>query len=118
MPRVRAASSRRTRTYPYNYQYSPFPVFLRGLPAPHGTQVSDNNRRLAGALFLQIEGNGSIFNDEEATLLSGVDVAMLLAAVIAAELAQDDGEYQGYMVRIADEHGSDAGLTAVEDTSR
>ena len=55
-------------------------------------------------------------------VLSGLDAAMLQAAVIAAELAQDDDEYQGYMVRVADEHGSETGtvpvVTAVEDTSR
>ncbi|MEA2882888.1 MAG: hypothetical protein QOH32_2144, partial [Bradyrhizobium sp.] len=45
--------------------------------------------------FFNVEGNGSSFNDEEGTVLSGPDVAMLQAAVIAAELAQDDDEYEG-----------------------
>jgi hypothetical protein len=39
--------------------------------------------------FFNVEGDGSIFNDEEGTVLSGLDVAMLQAAVIAAELAQN-----------------------------
>jgi hypothetical protein len=72
--------------------------------------------------FFNVEGNGSIFIDEEGTVLSGLDVAMLQAAVIAAELAQDADEYKGYVVRVADEHGSEIGtvpvVTAVEDSSR
>jgi hypothetical protein len=70
--------------------------------------------------FFNVEGDGSIFNDEEGTVLSGLDVAMLQAAVIAAELAQDADEYKGYVVRVADEHGSEMGtvpvVTAVEDS--
>jgi hypothetical protein len=72
--------------------------------------------------FFNVEGNGSIFNDEEGTVLSGLDVAMLQASVIAAELAQDADEYSGYVVRVADEHGSEIGtvpvVTALEDSSR
>jgi hypothetical protein len=72
--------------------------------------------------FFNVEGNGSIFNDEQGTVLSGLDIAMLQAAVIAAELAQDADEYEGYMVRVADEHGSEIGtvpvVVAVEDSSR
>ena len=72
--------------------------------------------------FFNVEGDGSIFNDEEGTVLSGLDVAMLQAAIIAAELAQDDDEYKGYVVRVADEHGSEIGtvpvVPAVEDSSR
>jgi hypothetical protein len=72
--------------------------------------------------FFNVEGNGSIFNDEEGTVLSGLDVAILQAAVIAAELAQDPDEYNGYVVHVADEHGSEIGtvpvVTAVEDSSR
>jgi hypothetical protein len=72
--------------------------------------------------FFNVEGNGSILNDEEGTVLSGLDVAMLQAAVIAAELAQDADEYKGYVVRVADEHGGDIGtvpvVTALEDSSR
>jgi hypothetical protein len=72
--------------------------------------------------FFNVEGNGSCFNDEEGTVLSGPDVAVLQAAVIAAELAQDDDEYRGYVVRVADEHGSEIGtvpvVVAVEDSSR
>jgi hypothetical protein len=72
--------------------------------------------------FFNVEGDGNIFNDEEGTVLSGLDVAMLQAAVIAAELAQDADEYKGYMVRVADEHGSEIGtvpvVTAVEGSSR
>ncbi|MEA2953075.1 MAG: hypothetical protein QOJ96_2595 [Alphaproteobacteria bacterium] len=72
--------------------------------------------------FFHVESNGSIFIDEEGTVLSGLDVAMLQAAVIAAELAQDADEYEGYVVRVADEHGSAIGtvpvVTAVEDSSR
>jgi hypothetical protein len=56
---------------------------------------------------------------KEGTVLSGIEVAMLQAAVIAAELAQDDDEYKGYVVRVADEHGSEIGtvpvVTAVQD---
>jgi hypothetical protein len=63
--------------------------------------------------FFNVEGNGSIFVDEEGTVLSGLDVAMLQAAVIAAELAQDADEYKGYVVRIADEHGSEIGTVPV-----
>jgi hypothetical protein len=70
--------------------------------------------------FFNVEGDGSIFNDEEGTVLSGLDVAMLQAAVIAAELAQDADEYKGSVVRVADEHGSEIGavpvVTAVEDS--
>jgi hypothetical protein len=72
--------------------------------------------------FFNVEGNGSFFNDEEGTVLSGIDVAMLQAAVIAAELAQDGDEYKGYVVRVADEHGSEIAtvpvVVAVEDSSR
>jgi hypothetical protein len=72
--------------------------------------------------FFNVEGNGNILNDEEGTVLSGPDVAMLQAAVIAAELAQDADEYKGYVVRVADEQGSEIGMvpvvTAVEDSSR
>ncbi|MEA2939533.1 MAG: hypothetical protein QOD09_62 [Bradyrhizobium sp.] len=72
--------------------------------------------------FFNVEGNGSIFNDEQGTVLSGLDIAMLQAAVIAAELAQDADEYEGYIVRVADEHGSEIGtvpvVVAVEDSSR
>jgi hypothetical protein len=72
--------------------------------------------------FFNVEGNGSTFNDEEGTVLSGPDVAMLQAAVIAAELAQDADEYKGYVVRVADEQGSEIGtvpvVTAVEDSAR
>jgi hypothetical protein len=57
--------------------------------------------------FFNVEGNGRIFDDKEGTVLSGIEVAMLQAAVIAAELAQDDDEYKGYVVRVADEHGSE-----------
>jgi hypothetical protein len=56
------------------------------------------------------------------TVLSGIDVAMLQAAVIAAELAQDADEYKGYVVRVADEDGTEIGtvpvVVAVEDSSR
>jgi hypothetical protein len=72
--------------------------------------------------FFNVEGNGSSFNDEEGTVLSGPDVAMLQAAVIAAELAQDDDEYEGYLVRVADERGGEIGAVpvvgALEDSSR
>jgi hypothetical protein len=63
--------------------------------------------------FFHAQGNHSIFNDEEGMVLSGLDVAMLQAAVIAAELAQDADEYKGYVVRVADEHGREIGTVPV-----
>lgn len=63
--------------------------------------------------FFHVQGNRSIFNDEEGMVLSGLDVAMLQAAVIAAELAQDADEYKGYVVRVADEHGCEIGTVPV-----
>jgi Domain of unknown function (DUF6894) len=58
-------------------------------------------------------GDGSAIDDDEGTVLSGPDVAMLQAAVIAAELAQDGGWYKGYVVRVTDQPGGEIGRVPV-----
>jgi hypothetical protein len=55
--------------------------------------------------FFHISDGSSLTEDEDGTVLSGQDVALLRAAVIAAELTRD-GEYRrGYLVCAVDERG-------------
>ena len=55
--------------------------------------------------FFHISDESSMTEDEDGTVLSGQDVAILRAAVIAAELTRD-GEYRrGYLVCAVDEQG-------------
>jgi DNA-binding CsgD family transcriptional regulator len=57
--------------------------------------------------FFHISGESSTSKDEVGTVLSGQDVAMLRAAVIAAELTRDGGYRQGYLVCVVDEQGNE-----------
>jgi len=54
--------------------------------------------------------------------LAGPEVAMVQAAVIAAELARDGEWYNGHVVHVTDEQGNEIGrvpvVTAIEDDSR
>jgi hypothetical protein len=45
--------------------------------------------------------------------ISGPEVALLQAAVGAAELAQDGDAYNGYLVYVTDERGTDIGNVPV-----
>jgi hypothetical protein len=45
--------------------------------------------------------------------LSGPEVAMIEAAVIAGELAQDGEWYNGHVVYVTDEHGNEIGRVPV-----
>jgi LuxR family transcriptional regulator, quorum-sensing system regulator BjaR1 len=57
--------------------------------------------------FFHISDASSTTKDEDGTVLSGRDVAILRAAVIAAELTRD-GEYRrGYLVCVVDEQGNE-----------
>ncbi len=72
--------------------------------------------------FFHVSHGSSTINDDEGTALIGSEVAMLQAAVIAAELAQDGQCYNGYVVYVTDEHGNEIGrvpvITAIEDNCR
>jgi hypothetical protein len=52
------------------------------------------------------------FNDDEGAVLSGPDVAMRQAAVIASEFAED-GEWHGHLIYVTDEHGNEIGRVPV-----
>jgi LuxR family transcriptional regulator, quorum-sensing system regulator BjaR1 len=55
--------------------------------------------------FFHVSGESSTTRDEDGTVLSGQDIAMLRAAILAAALTRD-GEYrQGYLVCAVDELG-------------
>jgi DNA-binding CsgD family transcriptional regulator len=57
--------------------------------------------------FFHISDESGMTEDEDGTVLSGQDVAMLRAAVIAAELTRN-GEYRrGYLVCAVDELGNE-----------
>ena len=47
------------------------------------------------------------------TDLSGPEAALLEAALIAAELAQDGERYSRYVVHVTDEHGNDIGRVPI-----
>jgi hypothetical protein len=63
--------------------------------------------------FFHVSDGSNTINDDEVTLLSGPAVALLQAAIIAAELAQDGGSYNGYVVYVTDEQGNDIGKVPV-----
>jgi DNA-binding CsgD family transcriptional regulator len=70
-------------------------------------QVSEHFRGFAVRYFFHVSDQSSTTKDEDGTVLSGREVAMLRAAVIAAELTRD-GEYrQGYLVCVVDQHGNE-----------
>jgi len=50
--------------------------------------------------FFPVSDGSSTINDDEGTVLSGPDVAMIEAAVIAGELAQDGERYNGHVVYV------------------
>ena len=72
--------------------------------------------------FFHVSHGSSTINDDEGTALTGPEVAMLQAAVIAVGLAQDGQWYNGYVVYVTDEHGNEIGrvpvVTAIEDNCR
>jgi DNA-binding CsgD family transcriptional regulator len=57
--------------------------------------------------FFNISDESGMTMDEDGTLLSGPDVAMLRAAVIAAELTRAGEFRRGYLVSAIDEHGNE-----------
>jgi DNA-binding CsgD family transcriptional regulator len=57
--------------------------------------------------FFHITDHGSTTKDEDGTVLSGDDVAMLRAAVIAAGLTRDGDYRRGYLVCAVDEQGNE-----------
>jgi DNA-binding CsgD family transcriptional regulator len=57
--------------------------------------------------FFHVTGESGTVMDEDGTVLSGQDVAMLRAAVIAAEVTRDGGYRRGYSVRAVDEQGNE-----------
>jgi DNA-binding CsgD family transcriptional regulator len=57
--------------------------------------------------FFHITDHNSTTKDEGGTVLSSDDIAMLHAAVIAAELARNGGYRQGYLVCAVDEQGNE-----------
>jgi hypothetical protein len=72
--------------------------------------------------FFHVLNGSSTNDDEEGTVLSGPEMAMLQAAIIAAELAQDGKWYNGDVVYVTEEHGNEIGrmpvVAAIEDNSR
>jgi hypothetical protein len=63
--------------------------------------------------FFPVSDGSSTIDDDESTVLSSPDVAMIDAAVIAGELAQDGEWYNGHVVYVTDEHGNEIGRVPV-----
>jgi DNA-binding CsgD family transcriptional regulator len=57
--------------------------------------------------FFHIADESSVTKDEDGTVLSGPDAAIVRAAVIAAELTRDAEYRRGYLVRAVDEQGNE-----------
>jgi DNA-binding CsgD family transcriptional regulator len=57
--------------------------------------------------FFYISDQSSTTRDDDGRVLSGQDVAMLRAAVIAIELTRDGGYRRGYLVCVVDEQGNE-----------
>lgn len=66
--------------------------------------------------FFHVSDGGGI-NDDVGTVLSGPEVAVLQAGVIAAELARDGHRYNGFVVYVTDEQGNDIGRVPVVTAS-
>jgi hypothetical protein len=63
--------------------------------------------------FFNATYDGDALEDDDETPLSGPEAAMLQAAVVAAELAQDGRSYDGYVIRVTDEQSWQAGTVPV-----
>jgi DNA-binding CsgD family transcriptional regulator len=57
--------------------------------------------------FFHVTDHGGTTEDDDGTVLSGDDVAMLRAAVIAAGLTRDGEYHRGYLVCAVDEQGNE-----------
>jgi hypothetical protein len=55
--------------------------------------------------FFDISNGATTRKDETGTPLSGPEMALIKAALIAVDLAHSDPDYEGYTVRVRDEHG-------------
>jgi hypothetical protein len=65
------------------------------------------------ALFFHVS-NSDTFKDEVGRLFSGPEEAKAHAAVVARELAEDDG-WAGYSVVIVDEYGTEIARVHIKD---
>ena len=59
--------------------------------------------------FFRVTDGSNTIEDEEGTVLSGPEAAMMQAQIIAAELAQDGRYYEAYVVCAIDEQGKEVG---------
>jgi hypothetical protein len=63
--------------------------------------------------FFHVSDGSNTIYDENGSFLSGPEVTLLQAAIIAAELAQDGDSYKGYVVHVTDERGKEIGQVPV-----
>jgi hypothetical protein len=57
--------------------------------------------------YFHIASSESVFADQDGQELDNIRDARALAAVIADELAQDDGVYSGFVVLVVDDNGTE-----------
>jgi hypothetical protein len=63
--------------------------------------------------FFHVSDGSNTIYDDKGSFLPGPEVALLQAAIIAAELAQDGDSYKGYVVYVTDERGNEIGQVPV-----
>jgi hypothetical protein len=63
--------------------------------------------------FFVVKDRVRTIEDEEGTVLSNPEAAMLQAAIVAAELADDGEAYHGCVVHVIDEQGNEIGKVPV-----